>query len=260
MEPVTRSSSARRGHLVRLARRGAPVALAVALVAGAAACGSPAKVEVSAPSGTAAAGLSDGITVTGTGKVQGTPDTLTVSIGVSTKRPTVDAAVSDNAGTATALTAALTGNGVAAKDVQTSNYSVQQSFTLKGARDGFIVNNTVTVKIHDIAKAGAIIDAATAAGGAEVNVQGVSFTLEDNTALLEQARTDAYADAKAKADQFGQLSGRGLGDAQGISETVTADPLRMSYAADALSAAATTPINAGQVSTDVTITVRFALG
>ena len=93
-------------------------------------------------------------------------------------------------------------------------------------------------------------------------MQGVSFTLEDNKALLDQARSDAYADAKAKADQYGRLSGRGLGEAQAVNETVEANPQRFAMAGAAVSdsTATTTPISPGQVSTDVTITVRFALG
>jgi len=75
------------------------------------------------------------------------------------------------------VTAALAAKGVDAKDVQTQNYSVQPSFTSannKQVPDGYLVNNTVTVKIHDIKGAGAIIDAATAAGGNDAAVQGVS--------------------------------------------------------------------------------------
>jgi uncharacterized protein YggE len=242
-------------------RRLVALALIAGLVLVAAACGTPTKVEVSAPPATG--GLSDGITVTGTGKVKGTPDTLTVSIGVTTKRPTVDAAVTDNAATTTAVIGAITGKGVDAKDVQTASYSVQPSFIFTNNRqvpDGYTVNNTVTVKLHDIKGAGSVIDAATAAGGNDTSVQGVSFSLEDNQALLTEARNQAYADAKAKGDQLGQLSGRGLGDAQAISETVTPEANRFATVGQAVDSAAATPINPGQVSTDVTITVRFALG
>ncbi len=161
------------------------------------------------------------------------------------------------------MTAALAAKGVDAKDVQTQNYSVQPSFTSannKQVPDGYLVNNTVTVKIHDIKGAGAIIDAATAAGGNDAAVQGVSFSLEDNKALLTQAREEAYGDAKAKADQFGQLSGRGLGEAQAINETVTPNQLQFRSVGAAVADSQATPINPGQVSTDVTITVRFALG
>jgi uncharacterized protein len=224
------------------------------------ACGTPAKVEVSAPAA-GDANLSDGITVTGTGKVSGTPDTLTVSIGVTTKRPSVDAAVSDNAARTTAVTDAVKAKGVAASDIQTANYSVQPSFTFTNNRqvpDGYTVNNTVTVKLHDLAAAGGVIDAATAAGGDEATVQGVSFTLEDNQALLTQARDEAYADARAKAEQLGSLSGRGIGDAQAINESTAFRSVGYAVADSATSAS--TPVNPGTVDTDVTITVRFALG
>ena len=255
----TRGGDWRSGRL----RRVVPVLGAVGVVLLVAGCGSPAKVEVSAPSGSATDGLGEGITVTGTGQVKGTPDTLTVSIGVTTKRSSVDGAVNDNAATTTAVTAALTAKGVADKDVQTQNYSVQPNFTYannKQVPDGYVVNNTVTVKIHDVKGAGAVIDAATAAGGNDATVQGVAFSLEDNKTLLSQARDEAFADAKAKADQFGQLSGRGLGDAQAISETVNANQQQFRSVGAAVADSQSTPINAGQVSTDVTITVRFALG
>jgi uncharacterized protein YggE len=259
MDEVTRRSPS------VLLRRAVPAVVALSLLVMGVACGSPAKVEVSAPAGTAGDGLANGITVTGTGQVKGTPDTLTVSIGVTTKRPGVDAAVRDNAATTAAVTGALTGHGIDAKDVQTQNYSVQPSYSYANNRqvvDGYVVNNTVTVKIHDLGAAGGIIDAATAAGGNDATVQGVSFTLEDNKALLDQARAEAYADAKAKADQYGTLSGRGLGEAQAVNETVAANPQRFAMAGAAVSdsSATTTPISPGQVSTDVTITVRFSLG
>jgi uncharacterized protein YggE len=238
------------------------VAALVALGLVAAGCGEPARVEVSAPSADDGT-LGSGITVSGTGKVSGKPDTLTVAIGVTTKRPSVDAAVSDNAGTTTAVTDAVKAKGVAEKDIQTANYSVQPSFTFPNGRqvaDGYTVNNTVTVKLHDIAGAGGVIDAATQAGGNDATVQGVSFTLEDNQALLTQARDEAFADAKAKADQLGHLSGRGLGEAQAINESVAPDARAYASVGAAVDSAAATPINAGQVSTDVTLTVRFALG
>jgi len=225
-------------------------------------CGQPARVEVSAP--TAGDGsLGSGITVSGIGKVNGTPDTLTVSIGVTTKRPSVDSAVNDNAATTTAVTDAVKARGVAGKDIQTANYSVQPSFTYPNGRqvaDGYTVNNTVTIKLHDLAGAGGVIDSATQAGGNDATVQGVSFTLEDNQALLTEARDEAFADAKAKATQLGQLSGRGLGDAQAINETVAAGGRQFPSVGAALDSAAATPIEPGQVSTDVTLTVRFALG
>jgi uncharacterized protein YggE len=225
-------------------------------------CGEPARVEVSAPTATDGS-LGSGITVSGTGKVNGKPDTLTVSIGVTTKRPSVDSAVSDNASTTTAVTDAVKAGGVAGKDIQTANYSVQPSFNSSNGRqvaDGYTVNNTVTVKLRDLGAAGRVIDSATQAGGNDAAVQGVSFTLEDNQALLTQARDEAFADAKAKAAQLGQLSGRGLGDAQAISEEVAPTSTQFRSVGAAVDSAAATPIEPGQVSTNVTLNVRFALG
>ena len=94
-----------------------------------------------------------------------------------------------------------------------------------------------------------------------MSVQGVTFSLEDNKALLARARAKAWADATDQARQLGTLSGHGLGRAEGIDARVTRVHLRRhpvsSRSRDRSSAS--TPINPGQVSTTVDITVRFAL-
>src|SRR5215471_11815737 len=89
-------------------RRGVVMAVAaVALVSLLGACASKPTVTVSAPQPLSAGGVDAGITVTGTGEVAGTPDTLTSSFGVLSVRPSVSEAVAANAGVAQALTATL---------------------------------------------------------------------------------------------------------------------------------------------------------
>ena len=86
-----------------------------------AACGSGEESLVS-PAG-ADGTITSGINVSGQGKVTGKPDTLTVSLGVSVLRPTVDRATADAASLATAIIDALKANGVAEVDIQTANYT-----------------------------------------------------------------------------------------------------------------------------------------
>jgi uncharacterized protein YggE len=98
------------------------------------------------------------------------------------------------------------------------------------------------------------------AGGDDTVVQGVSFALEDNAALLEQARDDAYADARAKAERYAHLSGRSLGAVQLVAET--ADPAQvqpMPYAASALQDKRSLAIDPGTSDVTVSVTVRWAL-
>jgi uncharacterized protein YggE len=246
-------------------RRGVVVALAALAVSGLlAACASKPTVNVSASQPLSANAVDAGITVTGSGEVAGTPDTLTASFGVLTVRPSVSEAVAANAVVAHTVSATFRARKVLAADIQTQNYSVFPSFITVHDRtvpNGYTVGETMVVELHDLATAGATIDAAIAAGGTSISVQGVTFTLEHNQQLLARARAKAWSDAQSQARQLASLSGRPLGATQGISVNVSpsiydgTSQFKLAQAASAPS----TPIQPGQVSTSVTITVRFAL-
>jgi uncharacterized protein YggE len=122
------------------------------------------------------------------------------------------------------------------------------------------VTETLTAKLRDIGKAGRAITDAVRAGGNEAVLQGVTFSLEDNKALLEQARDHAYADARAKAEQYAHLSGRTLGEVQLVAETATpVSPMPYAFDATASALKAAVPIDAGTQDVTVTVTVRWAL-
>jgi len=242
------------------------VTLAVGMLLLLAACGSA--TPDASPGAVAQEGTQSamtGISVSGRGEVFGTPDTLTVSIGVSVSKPTVSEAVDIAAQRATNLIDSLLGLGVAEADVQTSNYSIYPEYEYAENQApriiAYRVDNTVNAKIRDLDRAGEVLDAATAAAGDEVRVNGVSFALEDNDSLLVDARAAAWGDAKAKAQQLAELAGVTLGAPLTISESVTNYPVPLYARADAFGAEeATTPIQAGQESVSVDLTVTFAIG
>jgi uncharacterized protein YggE len=204
-----------------------------------------------------------GIQVTGQGEVSGTPDTLTIDLGVSLRRDGVSQAATEAADLATRLVDALEAAGVDAKDIQTRNYSIYPEYDYKSDTQtllGYRVTNTVTAKIHDLQAAGTIIDAATAAGGDAVQVSGVSFSIEDDDALLTDARARAWDDAKAKAEQLASLSGVTLGAPTSITESVSSQP-PVYYASDmAGGTAASTPIEPGSQTITVVLNVQFSIG
>jgi uncharacterized protein YggE len=232
-----------------------------------AACGEPAQVDVQAPLDRGPDALPDGITVSGEGEVEGAPDTLSVDLGVTIKRDTVGDAVAASSERATAVIDAVKAQGVDDADVQTRNYSVNQEFRYpengNPIPDGFRVNNTVTVRVRDLATAGAVIDEATAAGGDDIRVDTVSFSLENDGPALTAARDNAFRDAQEKAKQYAGLADVSLGRAQAISDVVVT-PISETYTGDlARTYAATdvsTPIEAGEVTTRVTVNARFELG
>jgi len=204
-----------------------------------------------------------GISVSGIGEVSGTPDTLDMSFGVSVQRPTVEQAVADAAALADELISTLEANGVATADIQTANYSIYPRYDYSGELatiTGYQVDNTVSAKVRDVEGAGSVIDAVAANGSNEVQISGVSFSIEDDAELIAAARAAAWADAEAKAKQLADLAGVTLGRAVTISESFSADqPVPIYRGFDELAAAeAVTPIEPGQQQVAVSLQVRFA--
>lgn len=207
----------------------------------------------------------EGIVVSGTGEVFGTPDTLRMSFGVSVLRPTVEAAVADAAALADGLITTLQDLGIPEEDIQTANYSIYPEYDYSGDQrrlTGYRVDNTVVAVIRDLASAGAIIDAAVAEVGDEIQVSGLSFSIEDDDELVAAARAAAWDDARSKAQQLADLAGVTLGSAASISETISSPPVPVyrDFAAAEAFDEATTPIESGQQQVSVSLQVRFDIG
>jgi uncharacterized protein YggE len=204
-----------------------------------------------------------GVIVSGLGKVSGTPDVLRVQLGVEVRRDDVSAALRDANTVQNRVREAVRKDGVDPKDMQTADVSLYPAYTSKGAPNGYTVNQSLTVKLRDLSKAGKTIGDAVEAGGNAARVQGVSFALEDNAALLEKARDAAYGDARKKAERYAQLSGRSLGAVELVSEQAPTGEQPMNYARDSLmaapSAASAVPLDAGQSQVSVSVTVRWSL-
>lgn len=204
----------------------------------------------------------NGVVVDGVGKVSGTPDVLRVTMGVSVRRSDVSRALDAANAAEDKLRKALMGEGVAKADLQTSDVSVYPSYDNRGHRNGYAVNETVTAKLRNLAKAGSVMSKAISAAGDEAVLQGVSFSLEDNKALLAQARDAAYGDARDKADQYAKLAGRALGKVELVTESTSA-PVQLPAVYDAVATSAkavsSVPIDPGSQQVSVSVTVRWAL-
>lgn len=209
---------------------------------------------------------SSGISVSGVGKMTGTPDTLRVNLGVSVTGDTVSAALATANAKTEAVQKSLRGNGVAAKDLQTTGLNIQPNYTAgKGGQAilrGYQVQESLTAVLRDLKTAGAAISAAAQAGGQAIRIDGISLDLEDTSALVTSARANAFAQARAKAEQYARAAGVSLGKVTSIQETVqTAIPQRYAYGAAAPVAAdlASVPIQAGSQELSVTVTVVFGI-
>jgi uncharacterized protein YggE len=216
------------------------------------------------PGSTGVPATSPGITVTGTSEVAGKPDTLRLDLSVQTRGDTVAKAL-DSANSITArVQSSLTRNGVAGKDIQTSDLQVQPEYSYptndSPVVKGYTVTEGVTATLRNLGKSGNAISAAVSAGGNAVQVNGISLDLEDNGKLLSTARDRAVANAKTKAEQYAKASGRDPGAVVSISETVS-DPPPVAYDVRAMASkdsAAPVPIQPGSENVGVTVTVVYA--
>jgi len=200
------------------------------------------------------------VTVVGRGEVKGAPDTATVQIGVETEAATAKDALAQNSAKATAVQDQLTKLGVDAKDIQTNNFSINPAYGNDGRQvTGYRVSNMVTVKIRQLDQAGTLLDQVVQAGAN--SIYGISFSVENPEALLDQARKAAIENAKARATQLAGASGAAIGDVLVISENVGAQPIPMPMMARAqeMAPGQAAPVQPGEQSFSVDVQVTYGL-
>jgi uncharacterized protein len=210
----------------------------------------------------AAAAAAEGaatITVTGEGVVQAQPDQATISLGVTTNGETAAKALSDNNAALTMVLERLKAAGVAETDLQTSNLSLSPNWTGYDSGStpsiaGYIATNMLDVRVRDLAALGTILDAAVTDGANTMN--GITFGLADPTPVMNDARTKAVADAKARAEVLATAAGTKLGKLVSVSEMgVYPGPAPM-FRQDAASAV---PIQSGQIGMTSNVNVTYEI-
>lgn len=202
------------------------------------------------------------VTATGVGIVTGTPDILTVQLGVQTQAKAAGDALTDNNKKAADLIETLTAQGVDEKDIATSDLSIYPSYNSNGTTiTGYQVTNTVTATLRAVDKAGAVIDAAARAAGDAIRLNQVAFSFADDSELRAQARASAVQQALAQAKQMADAASVSLGPVLGISENaVINSPQPMWAMADAAGAAESMPVQSGQQQLAVSVQVIVAIG
>ena len=126
-----------------------------------------------------------GISVSGEGRTSAAPDTALLNIGVSAKEMTVAEASSEVQAAIGRLLDSLKANGVAEKDIQTSQFSINPEYDYQYNEQkltGYRVTHVLQVKVRDINQAGKVIDDGVEAAGNLVQVGGISLTIDDTAA------------------------------------------------------------------------------
>jgi uncharacterized protein YggE len=169
--------------------------------------------------------------VTGIGEVLAEPDMATVTLGVVSEAETAAAALKQNSQTVADIIAALKAGNIAARDMQTSNFSIQPKYIYPDRNRneageprivGYTVSNTLSVRIRDLASTGGILDAMVTLGSNTVS--GIRFGVADPDPIEDRARKAAIADARARAELYAAAANVKLGDIILISESGSQAP------------------------------------
>lgn len=207
------------------------------------------------------------LTVNAEGRSERVPDLALFTAGVTTQGKTAGEALGANSAAMTRVIAALKRSGLADRDIQTSNLSVNPVYAEpRRLPDGSIeqktpdiigyqVSNQVSVRQRKLADYGKVIDTLVGAGANQVN--GPSFQLDQPDGALDEARAEAMKKARARADLYARAAGLRVVRLVSISESGGySPPMPVMYRRDA---AASAPVAAGEVSLEVNVTVQFEL-
>ena len=230
------------------------IAGAAALVLAAAALAGVARPDAASGQETPQA-ETQGITVNGLGSVSATPDQAEFSFGVERQARTAQQAFADASAAMTRLTDALRRAGIAAADIQTQHVSISPRYSDNGSDIvGYSASSAVSVKLKELARAGALIDAAVAAGANQVF--GPSLSVADRTQRYQQALRNAVTDARAKAQALAAASGLTLGRIVAVAEAGAAPPPMP--VAEAAGRTSDVQIEPGTQEIEASVTVTFS--
>lgn len=233
----------------------------IALALGASSLSVPAAAQQAAAINQSITGTRLDLSVTG--ETTRVPDLAIVTAGVVTRSSNAAAAIQDNADRMTRVIAALKGAGIADRDIQTSSINLNAEYRYPDNQPpqltGYTATNQLTVKFHDIRSSGKILDALVAQG---VNqIRGPDLTVEHPQQALDEARSKAVAEGRARAELYAHSLGMQVARVVSITENggyappPPAPPIPMAMRAEA----ANTKIVPGEQQLQVTLSMVFEL-
>lgn len=205
------------------------------------------------------------ITVTGEGQVEAVPDMATISLGVTSQAKEAEAAMEETSGKVRDILSRLEELGLEKRDVQTRRITLSPLWSDQRQNDadqpaeitGYVASNTVTVRVRDLEALGDILGAVVQDGANEFN--GLSFGLQEPDAAQDDARREAVADARARAELLAEAAGVRLGSVISINDQSGARPMPRMMAAMADSRESSVPVAEGEIELNASVAMIFAI-
>jgi uncharacterized protein YggE len=209
------------------------------------------------------------ITVVGEGEIAVSPDTAILSLSVLREADTARAALDQDNKAMADVIDAMKKAGIAERDLQTSGLSIDPRYSAVKPGDkpredpkiiGYRAVNTLTVRVRDLDKLGAIVDKSVTLG---VNQGGgIVFTNDDISKPMAEARKRAMQDAIARARTLTEAAGVKTGKIIEISEQSyrpVPQPMAMKARSFAAAAEDSVPVQAGENTYHASVTVTFEI-
>lgn len=207
----------------------------------------------------AASSTGNTVVVLGTGAGVAVPDQANVYLGVSATRPNVRDAVGVASGDMGRLLAAVRGQGVQEKDIQTTYISIaQQTNCCPQNVTGYIATGQITVLVHHLQNVAPLIESAVDAVGNDLQMNGLNLSVSDLSSALKAARQAAINDANTKAQDWARLTGHHIGGLIGVSEVSGTSP-EMGCCKGGAGGGGGFAVQPGQQSSTVTVAATFEL-
>lgn len=165
------------------------------------------------------------VSVSGSAIVEVMPDVITFSISSSSTGDTTETARSASSDRMNSAVEILKSFGVSEEDIRTEYFSVGPVYSYADGNsvlEGQRAEQGISVVLHDIERAGEVIDELSALDGIEIS--GLVADKNDKSMALQKARELAVRDAYDKASVYAIAAGYGLGDLISLSDSVLPSP------------------------------------
>lgn len=198
------------------------------------------------------------LVVTGQGTAHGIPDRCLIHLALNAMADTAASALDQVADLATRAIQALRDRGVEPNDIQTANISLGD-FHEKQRVTARVASYSLVIKIRSLEEAGPVLASLSGVAGDSLQVQRMQLAVSDPQVLQASARRDAVADATARANQLAEAAGVSLGPILEIREGQVASDQRFGARGVAFAASSSMPLEPGEVTSTVAVTVTYSI-
>ncbi|MFZ5817343.1 MAG: SIMPL domain-containing protein [Bacillota bacterium] len=206
------------------------------------------------------------LSVSGQGRLEVKPDTATISLGITHVMPTPKEAYNAMSAELQKISGTVKAAGVKEEQIETGVFSLHPEYkwTQEKGQElvGYRATTSLNITTQQLDKVAELFQLAVEAGANQVN--GVSFSVKDTDALMQQALDLAVDDAKAKAERVANRLGAAVVRVQSISIHDNGVPIFSRSMADGMAGMAKAemapaPVFGGTSSFSVSVSVVFEI-